>query len=297
MSGRAVAQHLDPLDHVGRNEIKVRGRLAILRRAVDEQGGAVVPPLAVYQHEQMVARQAAQRQRLDRETRARAAVGDIDGGDQRAKQVADRLPAIRLQIARGHYVDWRHAVGDGAGDKAGAGDDDRRRVRDRRRRGRSLAQLKGERALPRGGAGRGGKRDDPGAGLRHAQMRAGEQLLQRLPRGHPSVDTAAADRRHLLIGKEDAHAGLRGQLAQRAAERLDMNVETVPLIQYLVRRRIGPRGQRRTAKQHKPGQGLNEAHGHSPLSPVRSDGRQSGETDGAAATRHQGGGAAARPIV
>jgi len=73
----------------------------------------------------MIAGQPAQRERLHREAGARAAVRDVDRGDQRAQQIAHRLLAAGLKILGGEHIDRSEAFGHRAPGLARAGDDDR----------------------------------------------------------------------------------------------------------------------------------------------------------------------------
>ena len=125
LRGRAVAQHFDAGDGVGRDGIEVHRRTAAADAAVEVEHGAAVAALAVHQHQGLVGRQAAQLGR----THVVGAVGDagareVVGGNQPGQGLVDLGRALALHLGGIEHIDGRERFGHRAVGAAGAGDDD-----------------------------------------------------------------------------------------------------------------------------------------------------------------------------
>ncbi len=188
--------------------------------------------LAVDENERLVGAEASQRDRLDRETGAGAAVGRIGRRHQGRDEVSRGLLAALGQFDGGQHVDRRHALRDRARGRARASDDqfldDAGRLwRDRIERGGRRSHL--------GAAGRPARLDQTGARRGqddrlavigdHHQPRAGQQSVQR----HRHRQIAAHRRRAPALRSlgldQDLNAGLAGELGDARRGRLGVDPE------------------------------------------------------------------------
>lgn len=96
--------------------------------------------------------------------------------------------------------------------------------------GRALSCAKGRRSLTCNRAARLGwcKGNDPAFGLRDAKLCSCEQATQRVLCREPPFYSSTAYSGDVVIGEKNSDTRLHGELAKRAAQWLDMNLEPMP---------------------------------------------------------------------